>query len=59
MDRATERTARLFLQRVREHYDLAGALLFGSRARLDAASDSVVRTGVLRALAAQTIRHIN
>jgi uncharacterized protein len=47
MDQATERTARLFLQRVGEHYDLTGAFLFGSRARRDAAIDSDADIAVL------------
>ena len=47
MDSATEQTARLFLQRVREHYDLAGALLYGSRARRDAGRESDADIAVL------------
>lgn len=47
MDNATEETARLFLQRVRQHYDLAGALLYGSRARRDADGESDADIAVL------------
>jgi uncharacterized protein len=47
LDIATERAARLFLQRVRQHYDLAGALLYGSRARCDASSESDADIAVL------------
>ncbi len=47
VDSATEQTARLFLQRVREHYDLAGALLYGSRARRDAGRESDADIAVL------------
>ncbi len=36
MDNATEQAARLFLQRVRQHYDLAVALLYRSQANRDA-----------------------
>ncbi|WP_295439095.1 nucleotidyltransferase domain-containing protein [uncultured Thiodictyon sp.] len=47
MDTETERTARLFLKLVSNHYDLAGALLFGSRARHDGDSDSDADIAVL------------
>ena len=47
MDTETERTARLFLKLVSDHYDLAGALLFGSRARHDGDSDSDADIAVL------------
>ena len=47
MDSATEQTARVFLERVREHYDLAGALLYGSRARQDAGRESDADIAVL------------
>ena len=33
IDAATKRAARLFIERLAGHYDVAGALLFGSRAR--------------------------
>ncbi|AUB83112.1 nucleotidyltransferase domain-containing protein [Candidatus Thiodictyon syntrophicum] len=47
MDTETERTARLFLKFVSNHYDLTGALLFGSRARHDGDSDSDADIAVL------------
>jgi predicted nucleotidyltransferase len=47
VDSATEQTARVFLERVREHYDLAGALLYGSRARHDAGRESDADIAVL------------
>lgn len=47
MDNATELTAQLFLQRVRQHYDLAGALLYGSRARRDAGRESDADIAIL------------
>ena len=37
---ATERAARAFLERVARQYDVASAILFGSRARGDYRSDS-------------------
>jgi predicted nucleotidyltransferase len=43
----TECTTRLFLQRIREHYDLSGAWLFGSRARQDVTVDSDADIAVL------------
>lgn len=33
LDAETERAARLFLQKIAQQYDMAGAILFGSRAR--------------------------
>ena len=47
MDTETERTARLFLKLVSDHYELVGALLFGSRARHDGESDSDADIAVL------------
>ena len=47
MDDDTERSARLFLERVRKSYPLSGALLFGSRARHDADAGSDLDIAVL------------
>ena len=47
MDSNTERSARLFLARVRETYTLTGALLFGSRARHEDTADSDADIAVL------------
>jgi predicted nucleotidyltransferase len=47
IDPDTEQAARLFLSRVTEHYDVAGALLFGSRARHDERADSDLDIAVL------------
>lgn len=47
MDTNTERTIRLFLTRVRERYDVADALLFGSRARHQAGSESDADIAIL------------
>lgn len=47
MDIDTERTAHEFLARVREHYDLAGAVLYGSRARREAGAESDADIAVL------------
>lgn len=47
MDPKTERAARAFLQKVAGRYDVAGAVLFGSRARDDFRSDSDADIAVL------------
>jgi len=47
MDSNTRRSARLFLNRVAESYPLAGAWLFGSRARGDQHPDSDADIAVL------------
>ena len=47
MDSTIEQAARVFLQRVREHYDLSEAWLFGSRARQAAGPDSDADIAVL------------
>ena len=47
MDSQTERTARLFLEQVNARYDVAGAVLFGSRARHTAGGDSDADIAVL------------
>lgn len=47
MDSNTERSARLFLARVRETYPLSAALLFGSRARHEGQGDSDADIAVL------------
>lgn len=44
---ATEKAARAFLERVARQYDVAGAILFGSRARGDYRSDSDADIAVL------------
>ena len=40
LDPDTERTVQVFLQRISSRYDVAGAILFGSRARHNHRSDS-------------------
>lgn len=47
MDAKTERAARTFLERVTSRYDVAGAFLFGSRARGDNRPDSDADVAVL------------
>jgi predicted nucleotidyltransferase len=47
IDSDTQHVARLFLARVAEHYNVAGALLFGSRARHDDHADSDLDLAVL------------
>lgn len=47
MNSETERTARRFLERVRERYDVTGAVLYGSRARKDSGRDSDADLAVL------------
>lgn len=47
IDAATERTARLFLKQISSQYDIAGAVLFGSRARGDFRPDSDADLAVL------------
>ena len=40
IDAATQHAARLFMQKIASQYDVAGALLFGSRARKTQRPDS-------------------
>jgi predicted nucleotidyltransferase len=47
IDADTERAARAFIERVSAHYDLAGAVLFGSRARRSHRPDSDADIAVL------------
>lgn len=47
MDSETEHTAKLFLHRVRERYDLREAYLFGSRANQKMSSESDADIAVL------------
>lgn len=47
MNSETERTARRFLERVRERYDVTSAVLYGSRAREDWGQDSDADLAVL------------
>ncbi len=47
IDPVTEQAARLFLERIAAQYDLAGALLFGSRARQTHRPDSDADLAVL------------
>ena len=47
LDPATERVARSFLAIVKLHYDVAGAYVFGSRARGDATSESDTDVAIL------------
>lgn len=47
LDPATDFAARAFLERVREHFDVAEAILFGSRARGDFSPDSDADVAVL------------
>lgn len=47
LDPDTERAARAFLARVADRYDLAGAILFGSRARRNHRADSDADVAVL------------
>lgn len=47
MDAKTEQAARAFLQRIAGRYDVAGAFLFGSRARGDYRPDSDADIAVL------------
>lgn len=47
LDPATERATRDFLERVREHFDVAEAILFGSRARGNFSPDSDADVAVL------------
>jgi len=47
MNAETERTARRFLERVRERYDVTGAVLYGSRARKHGGCDSDADLAVL------------
>jgi predicted nucleotidyltransferase len=47
MDPKTEQCARGFLARIPEHYDVAGALLYGSRARGDWGRESDADLAVL------------
>lgn len=47
MDAKTERAARAFLERIAGRYDVAGAFLFGSRARGDNRPDSDADVAVL------------
>ena len=46
-DPATERAARLFLEKVTAKYAVTGAILFGSRARSDHRQDSDADVAVL------------
>jgi predicted nucleotidyltransferase len=47
IDPVTERTARVFLKQISAQYDIAGAVLFGSRARGDFHQDSDADLAVL------------
>ncbi len=47
MDTKTEQTTQVFLQRVARRYDVAGAFLFGSRARGDFQPDSDIDIAIL------------
>lgn len=47
LDPATDFAAHAFLERVREHFDVAEAILFGSRARGDFSPDSDADVAVL------------
>jgi len=47
LDAATERAARVFLDRVAREYSVAGAVVFGSRARGDARPESDADVAVL------------
>jgi predicted nucleotidyltransferase len=47
LDPATDFAARAFLERVRAHFDVAEAILFGSRARGDFSPDSDADVAVL------------
>lgn len=47
LDPATERAARLFIERIAGQYDIAGAIVFGSRARQMHHPDSDVDVAVL------------
>jgi predicted nucleotidyltransferase len=47
LDPRTERTARAFLERIARQYDIAGAILFGSRARSNHRPDSDADIAVL------------
>lgn len=47
LDPATERVARSFLAEVKRQYDVAGAYVFGSRARGDATTESDTDVAVL------------
>ena len=46
-DAATERALRLFLDRISANYDMAGAILFGSRARQSHRPDSDADVAIL------------
>ena len=47
IDAATQHAARLFMQKIASQYDVAGALLFGSRARKTQRPDSDADIAVL------------
>ena len=47
LDPTTEQVARLFVQRISGHYDVAGAVVFGSHARRTHRPDSDVDVAVL------------
>ena len=47
MDQATEKSIRQFLAKLHGHFDVAGAILFGSRARGDFRPDSDADLAVL------------
>ena len=47
MDKETANAMRAFIEKVASHYDLAGAILFGSRARKTHRSDSDADVAVL------------
>ena len=47
LDAATERALRLFLERISANYDMAGAILFGSRARKTHRPDSDADVAIL------------
>ncbi|MDP2834008.1 MAG: nucleotidyltransferase domain-containing protein [Pseudomonadota bacterium] len=47
IDTETERTARVFLAHIEDHYNLVRAVLFGSRARHDHRADSDIDIALL------------
>lgn len=47
IDPVTEHAVRMFMQRIASHYDIAGAILFGSRARKTHRPDSDADVAVL------------
>jgi predicted nucleotidyltransferase len=49
LDAETDRAARTFVGRVSEHYDVLGAVVFGSRARRSHRPDSDADIAILQA----------